>query len=146
MFDEYISELARYRGRFPVANLVGDFLKNKDEDSVFLLGHWLSSLDTPTLEDLQTKLDMLLGDDSADHAAEDLIAAVGLLSHAERGYPVELSAEDIRLRLIALFQCGLVEKLSRGGVAKLTGTLSIDPDVAPPVELDARLSQRLTDD
>lgn len=139
MFEDFIDNIAKARGRYPVANLVGDFLKTRSADGTFRLGAWLATLDQPTLEDVQTKLDMFLTSGGPDHAGEDLLIAVDLLSSAEAGEPVELSDLDMKHRLVAWFEAGLLEKLSRHGLATLHAPASIDPTKGPQATISESL-------
>lgn len=145
VFEDFLDSIAKARGRYPVANLVGDFLKTWPRTRAFRLGVWLASLDLATLEDVQTKLDMFLGAEGPDHAGEDLLIAVDLLSCAEAGEPIELTDQDMKLRLLAWFEAGLLEKLSRHGLAKLHAPASIDPASRVQVSVSEELKQQLAD-
>lgn len=122
--------------------MVNDFLVQRAPKR-FRLGQWLQALEVEVLEDIQTKLDMFLSNTGPDHAAEDLILAVDLLSCAEERCEVQLTDKQIHHRLLVWFQGGLMEKLRRRGVARMTGELSIDPAQTMPVDLDEQLTQQI---
>lgn len=138
MLTTFISAIAQERGRYPVANMVGAYLRNH-ESTKFLLGDWLRALELSTLEDIQTKLDMFLHDEGPDHAAEDLIAAVDLMSSAEIGELTALTDKQIHERLFTWYESNMLEKLHRVGMvqlketASLSRTRSVPPQFAPGV-------------
>jgi len=127
---QFIHSLRPHRGCFVVANLVGDYLELHGERP-FLLGDWLATLELAEMEDIQVKLDMLLAGGGPDHAAEDLVLAVRLLSAAELGVPecAGLSDTQTLQRLGAWHEANLLERLYRAGLVKLPFGLSVDPAV-----------------
>jgi hypothetical protein len=139
-FEDHLDELRTQRGRYPVSNLLGDYLKSHPRASQFKLGHWLASLDGETLEDIQTKLDQFLAGGGPDHAGEDLIVTVDLLTAAEMG-KFAPAGDDTKLRLLAWFEAGLMSKLSRAGLVRMTGVASIDPNVPCPVQVPPEVLQ-----
>lgn len=142
MFDDFIAAISRERGRYPVANMVGDYLKDR-KGSAFGLGTWLAGLDQESLEDVQLKLDTFLQAKGPDHAAEDLIVAVDLMSSAEAGSMVELTDKQIHARMFVWHEANLLEKLSRIGMVVINEPLRLSAENRPTVTFDETFSQTL---
>lgn len=131
MVVQYIQSLRKQRGRYPVSNLAGDYLFHAHTQP-FLLGDWLGLMGLSELEDIQCKIEQFLAGGGPDHAAEDLVACVGLVSMAETGGQPEsagLTAEQTMQRLKGWHEANMLEKLRRRELVYLTAGLSIDPAV-----------------
>lgn len=141
---QYIDALAAYPGRYPVANLAARYLADHGREA-FLLGDWLGTLALSDLEDIQNKLEQLLADTGPDHAAEDLVSAVRLLTAAESGDDPfsDMAQTEMLARLHAWHAANLLEKLRRNHLVALPEGLSIDPAVRPVRHFCGTLSAML---
>lgn len=131
MVAQFIEALREQRGRYPVANLAGDYLFHAHAQP-FRLGDWLGLVGLSELEDIQCKLEQFLAGGGPDHAAEDLVACVRLVSLAEQGADGALpqfTEQQTMARLHAWHEANMLEKLRRREMVAFSEGLSIDPAV-----------------
>jgi hypothetical protein len=143
-YAQFIDALASHPGRYPVANLAGRYLADHFPDS-FLLGDWLGTLALSDLEDIQGKLEQLLAGAGPDHAAEDLVSAVRLLTAAESGGDGfgDMSEHEMAARLAAWHEANLLEKLRRTHMVALPRGLALNPAVRHAPQFSATLAPAL---
>jgi hypothetical protein len=128
---QFIKTLQEQRGRFPVANLAADYLSHAHAYP-FCLGDWIGLISLSDLEDIQYKLEQFLAGGGPDHAAEDLMMGVRLVSMAEagaNGSVPHLSSSQVFARLASWHEANMLEKLRRRELVFLKAGLSIDPAV-----------------
>jgi hypothetical protein len=145
MLSDLASAVTNERGRYPVANLVCDFLRTMPPGPV-VLGTWLETLDDFTLEDIQVKLDMLLRNEGPDHAAEDLTIAVTLLSESHLPPGQQLATSEVYRRLVAWHEANLLDKLRRKKLVVLHEALSLQADYPCALSSHPELERQLRAD
>ena len=131
MVAKFIEALREQRGRYPVANLAGDYLFHAHAQP-FRLGDWLGLVGLSELEDIQCKLEQFLAGGGPDHAAEDLVTCVRLVSLAELGSDGALpqfTEHQTLERLQVWHEANMLEKLRRRGMVAFSEGMSIDPAV-----------------
>jgi hypothetical protein len=144
MVAQFIEALREQRGRYPVANLAGDYLANGPAQP-YRLGDWLGLVGLSELEDIQCKLEQFLGGAGPEHAAEDLIACVHLVSMAEAGAAGKprLGENEVVARLQVWHEANMLEKLRRRELVSFSEGLSIDPAVRPVTRFHATVAPEL---
>lgn len=143
MVAQLIEALRAYRGRYPIANMAGDYLELHGQ-SAFRLGAWLAQLDIEELDDIQLKLEQFLHGQGPEHAGEDLVSCVRLLSLAEAGgRSEELDSTQMWKHLNGWHEANLFEKLRRRALLELAEPLSIDPSVRRATQFHATVAPAL---
>lgn len=108
-----LAALRSARGRYPVANLMQDYLTAVS--GPVKLGRWVSSLDDETLADVQIKVESFVTGEGVAHTLEDVVLSLMLWHSREAETPAPFDAEAVRDAAMGWYMAGLLEKLRRNG-------------------------------